>query len=223
VLFAIAIAFTMLHLPSVGQTMAGKTDAAREASLEAAGSLFSHRNLMLGVVAIFAYVGAEVAIGSLLVNFMGDPRIAGLPADVAGRYLSFYWGGAMVGRFIGAWVMVAVPPGRVLAFNAAAAVVLLLTSLATAGHVAMWSVLAIGLCNSIMFPTIFALALRGLGVRTGEGSGVLCMAIVGGAVVPVIQGFAADQAGLLASFAVPVVCYLFIVYYGLRGHRMVPR
>jgi FHS family L-fucose permease-like MFS transporter len=87
----------------------------------------------------------------------------------------------------------------------------------------MWSVLAIGLCNSIMFPTIFALALRGLGVRTGEGSGVLCMAIVGGAVVPVIQGFAADQAGLLPSFAVPVVCYLFIVYYGLRGHRTAPR
>jgi FHS family L-fucose permease-like MFS transporter len=223
VLFAIAIVFTALRLPNVGQTIAGKTDAARAASLDATGSLWSHRNLMLGVVAIFAYVGAEVAIGSLLVNFMGDQRIAGLPADVAGRYLSFYWGGAMIGRFIGAWVMVAVPPGRVLALNAAAAVVLLLTALATAGHVAMWSVLAIGLCNSIMFPTIFALALRGLGVRTGEGSGVLCMAIVGGAVVPVIQGFAADQAGLLPSFAVPVVCYLFIVYYGLRGHRTAPR
>jgi FHS family L-fucose permease-like MFS transporter len=219
VLFAIALVFMALRLPSVAETTAGKTEAARDASVGAVGSLWSHRNLVLGVVAIFAYVGAEVAIGSLLVNFMGDVRVAGLPADVAGRYLSFYWGGAMIGRFVGAWVMVTVQPGRVLAFNAALAVVLLSIALATAGQIAMWSVLAIGLCNSIMFPTIFALGLRGLGVRTGEGSGLLCMAIVGGAIVPVVQGFAADQIGLLPSFAVPIVCYVFIVYYGLAGHR----
>ena len=106
-----------------------------------------------------------------------------------------------------------------LAFNAAAAVVLLVVAMTTAGETAMWSVLAIGLCNSIMFPTIFALALTGLGKHTGEGSGVLCMAIVGGAIVPVIQGYFADTIGLLYSFAVPVVCYLYIVYYGLHGHR----
>ncbi len=178
---------------------------------------------MLGVIAIFVYVGGEVAIGSLLVNFMADPTIGALPEDVAGEYLSYYWGGAMVGRFVGALVMWFVRPGRVLAFNAAAAVVLLVVAMATAGETAMWSVLAIGLCNSIMFPTIFALALTGLGKRTGEGSGVLCMAIVGGAIVPVIQGYFADHIGILHSFAVPVACYLYIVFYGLSGHRPAAR
>jgi MFS transporter, FHS family, L-fucose permease len=214
VLFAIAVVFMMLRLPVVG---AGESAAA---SGEApAASLWSHRHLVLGVIAIFVYVGGEVAIGSLLVNFMADPAIGGLREDVAGEYLSYYWGGAMVGRFVGALVMWFVRPGRVLAFNAAAAVVLLVVAMTAAGETAMWAVLAIGLCNSIMFPTIFALALTGLGKHTGEGSGVLCMAIVGGAIVPVIQGYFADTVGLLYSFAVPLVCYLYIVFYGLRGHR----
>jgi FHS family L-fucose permease-like MFS transporter len=214
VLFVIAVVFTVLRLPAVG---AGERAAA--ASDGPAVSLWSQRHLVLGVIAIFVYVGGEVAIGSLLVNFMADPAIGGLPEDVAGEYLSYYWGGAMVGRFVGAAVMWFVRPGRVLAFNAAAAVVLLGVAMTTAGETAMWSVLAIGLCNSIMFPTIFALALTGLGRHTGEGSGVLCMAIVGGAIVPVIQGYFADTVGLLYSFAVPLVCYLYIVFYGLRGHR----
>jgi MFS transporter, FHS family, L-fucose permease len=212
VLFAIAAVFMGLKLPVV----AGATAAADGV---AERSIWSHRHLVLGVVAIFVYVGGEVAIGSLLVNFMADPAIGGLSPDVAGRYLSFYWGGAMVGRFIGAAVMVFVRPGRVLAFNAAVAVLLLIVAMVNGGEIAMWSVLAIGLCNSIMFPTIFALGLQGLGKRTGEGSGLLCMAIVGGAIVPVVQGFFADHIGLLPSFVVPLVCYLFIVFYGLRGHR----
>lgn len=216
VLFAIAGVFLLLRLPAVGgvAAAAGGVPVADDGR-----SLWSHRHLALGVVGIFVYVGGEVAIGSLLVNFMEDPAIGGLSADVAGRYLSLYWGGAMVGRFVGAAVMWYVRPGRVLAFNAAAAVALLAIAITSGGKLAMWSVLAIGLCNSIMFPTIFALALHGLGRRTGEGSGVLCMAIVGGAIVPVIQGFFADRIGLLQSFAVPLVCYLYIVYYGLRGHR----
>ena len=211
-LFAIAALFMVLKLPVVaGATAAADSVAER--------SIWSQRHLVLGVVAIFVYVGGEVAIGSLLVNFMADPAIGGLSPDVAGRYLSFYWGGAMVGRFIGAAVMVFVRPGRVLACNAAVAVLLLIVAMVNGGEIAMWSVLAIGLCNSIMFPTIFALALQGLGKRTGEGSGLLCMAIVGGAIVPVVQGFFADHMGLLLSFVVPLVCYLFIVFYGLRGHR----
>jgi MFS transporter, FHS family, L-fucose permease len=216
ILVAIAVLFTLLRLPAVGasERSADNDGGARDASL------WRHRHLVLGVIAIFVYVGGEVAIGSLLVNFMADPAIGNLPVDVAGRdYLWYYWGGAMVGRFVGALVMVYLRPGRVLAFNAAAAVVLLLVALASAGHIAMWSVLAIGLCNSIMFPTIFALALAGLGRHTGEGSGLLCMAIVGGAIVPVIQGYFADHVGLLNSFVVPVVCYLYIVFYGLYGHR----
>jgi FHS family L-fucose permease-like MFS transporter len=215
VLFAIAIVFAALRLPAVGaEQPIGNATAAMPAV-----PVWRHRHLVLGVVAIFVYVGGEVAIGSLLVNFMADRSIGGLPESVAGQYLSYYWGGAMVGRFVGAAVMWKVPPGRVLAFNATAAVVLLLVALATAGETAMWCVLAVGLCNSIMFPTIFALALSGLGQRTGEGSGMLCMAIVGGAIVPVIQGFAADHIGILSSFIVPMACYLYIVFYGLRGHK----
>ena len=215
VLFAIAVLFAALRLPAVGagEPVAGAQSAERQASV------WSHRHLVLGVVAIFVYVGGEVAIGSLLANFMMDPTIGGLPQQVAGKYLSYYWGGAMVGRFVGAFVMMFVRPGRALAFNASVAVVLLCVAVASAGHTAMWSVLAIGLCNSIMFPTIFALALVGLGRHTGEGSGMLCMAIVGGAIVPVIQGYFADHVGILNSFAVPVVCYLYIVFYGLYGHR----
>ncbi len=215
VLFVIAILFALLRLPAVG------ADEPALASKEGARAtpVWSHRHLVLGVVAIFVYVGGEVAIGSLLVNFMMDESIAGLPQQAAGQHLSYYWGGAMVGRFVGALAMVYLKPGRVLAFNATAAVVLLLIAVASAGHTAMWSVLAIGLCNSIMFPTIFALALVGLGRHTGEGSGLLCMAIVGGAIVPVIQGYFADHVGILNSFFVPVVCYLYIVFYGLYGHR----
>ncbi|HET7130887.1 MAG TPA: sugar MFS transporter [Gammaproteobacteria bacterium] len=212
VLFAIAVAFVVLRLPSVGGAGGPK-------SAEPRASLWSHRHLVLGVVAIFVYVGGEVAIGSLLVNFMADPSIAGLPEQVAGSYVSYYWGAAMVGRFVGAAVMWFVRPGRVLAFNAVAAVALLAAAMLTAGETAMWCVLAVGFFNSIMFPTIFALALEGLGKHTGEGSGVLCMAIVGGAIVPVVQGFFADHVGLLPSFVVPLVCYLYIFYYGLRGHR----
>ena len=215
VLFVIAVLFAALRLPAVG---AGES-AAGAASVEREASVWGHRHLVLGVVAIFVYVGGEVAIGSLLANFMMDPAIGGLPQQVAGKYLSYYWGGAMVGRFVGAFAMMFVRPGRALAFNAAIAVVLLIVAITSAGQTAMWSVLAIGLCNSIMFPTIFALALVGLGRHTGEGSGMLCMAIVGGAIVPVIQGYFADRIGILSSFAVPVVCYLYIVFYGLYGHR----
>jgi FHS family L-fucose permease-like MFS transporter len=187
-----------------------------------AGSVWSYRPLVLGAVAIFLYVGAEVSIGSFFVNFVEQPEIAGLPAAVAGTYLSFYWGGAMVGRFVGSFVLRYRQPGSVLAFNALAAAVLLGVAMAAAGPTAMWAIIAIGLFNSIMFPTIFTLAIEGLGRRTGEGSGVLCMAIVGGAIVPVAMGWLADHMSLLYSFALPLVCYLYIAYYGRSGHRLVP-
>lgn len=181
-------------------------------------SVWAYRHLVLGALAIFAYVGAEVAIGSFLINFMGAPEIAGLTEEVAAKYLALYWGGAMVGRFVGAAVLRKVRPGRLLAFNAFVVAILLVTAMLVAGKAAMWALLAIGLFNSIMFPTIFSLAIEGLGKHTGEGSGVVCMAIVGGAVVPLIQGVFADNIGLLYSFCIPVLCYLYIAYYGLRGH-----
>jgi FHS family L-fucose permease-like MFS transporter len=219
-LFAIAVMFSQFKLPVVKGTDA-TTAAADDHNVP---SVWKHSHLVLGAVAIFMYVGGEVAIGSYLVNLMAQPEVAGLQENVAARYVSLYWGGAMVGRFIGAAVLRAVKPGYVLAFNATCAILLLIVAMTSAGKVAMWAVLAIGLFNSIMFPTIFTLGIARLGRHTGEGSGVLCMAIVGGALVPVLQGYFADKIGLLPSFFVPAMCYAYIVFYGLKGHvvRSVP-
>lgn len=215
-LFLIALAFSQFHLPSIAATTESAESGVAPADLP---SVWSFRHLVLGAVGIFMYVGAEVSIGSFLVNFMARPEIAGLSESAAGKYLSLYWGGAMIGRFIGAAVLRKVKPGYVLAFNAAMVVLLLALAMASGGMLAMWAVIAIGLFNSIMFPTIFTLAIDGLGPRTGEGSGVLCMAIVGGALVPVLQGYVADITGILPSFIIPLVCYLYIVHYGVSGHR----
>jgi FHS family L-fucose permease-like MFS transporter len=173
---------------------------------------------VLGVIGIFMYVGAEVSIGSFLVNYMMNPDVGGLTEGAAGKHLSLYWGGAMVGRFVGSALLQKFKPGTVLAVNAACAAALLLIAIASSGAVSMWAVLAIGLFNSIMFPTIFTLAIAKLGPRTGEGSGVLCMAIVGGAIVPVVMGFFADRIGIRLAYIVPVLCYAYIVFYGLKGH-----
>lgn len=182
-------------------------------------SVWAHRPLVLGAVGIFVYVGAEVSIGSFLVNFMGRPEIAGLSESDAGKYLSLYWGGAMVGRFIGVAILAKFRPGHVLALNAFIVTALLLVAMVFAGRLAMWMLLLVGLFNSIMFPTIFTLAIKGLGELTSKGAGVLCMAIVGGAFVPLIQGFCADYIGVLYSFSIPLACYLYIAFYGLRGCR----
>jgi FHS family L-fucose permease-like MFS transporter len=215
-LFVIAVLIALVRLPQVEASESVELDTAATSL----SSVWQYRHLVLGAVAIFVYVGAEVSIGSFLVNFMGRPEIAGLPEDVAGKYLSLYWGGAMVGRFIGAAVLTRVQPAYVLIANAAATVLLLVSAMTFAGETAMWSLLAIGLFNSIMFPTIFTLAIAGLGRHTGAGSGVLCMAIVGGAIVPVLQGMFADRISLLYSFVIPLVCYLYIAHYGYKGHRI---
>ena len=188
--------------------------------LDAGRSVLSHRNLVLGAIAIFLYVGGEVSIGSFLVNYMGEANIGGLPPATAAKYVSYYWGMAMVGRFIGFAVMRYVSPGKVLGFNAACAMALILTSILSDGSLAMWAILAVGLFNSIMFPTIFSMALHRLGKLTGNGSGILCMAIVGGAIVPFVQGFFADQIGIQLSFYVPMACYAFILYFGAKYSRM---
>ena len=214
-LFVIAIVFSRLKLPQISADTPLK-DAANAG--DRTRSVWQYRHLVLGAVAIFVYVGAEVTIGSFLVNFMAQDSVASLPERTAGQYLSFYWGGAMVGRFIGSAILTRVRAGRLLAFNAACVVVLLLVGMTVEGPMAMYAVLAIGLFNSIMFPTIFTLGIANLGKHTGEGSGVLCMAIVGGAIVPVIGGYVADLSTIAISFVVPAVCYLYIVYYGLKGH-----
>jgi FHS family L-fucose permease-like MFS transporter len=216
VLFAIAVAIGVLPLPSISER---DTPGAHAGERGPSRSVWAYRHLVLGALAIFVYVGAEVGIGSFLVNFMGQTQIASLPPEVAGKYLSLYWGGAMVGRFIGSVVMVRVRPAAVLSFNAIIVTLLIMIELTMTGHAAMWALLAVGLFNSIMFPTIFALAIDGLGERTGEGSGILCMAIVGGAILPELQGWLADSIGILHSFVVPLVCYLYIAFYGLKGYR----
>jgi FHS family L-fucose permease-like MFS transporter len=217
-LLAIAAAFSRFRLPlSVDNPERGPAPRAEAAR---ANGLWQHRHLVLGVVAIFLYVGAEVSIGSVLVSFMAQPEVGGLSERAAGSYLSLYWGAAMVGRFIGAGLLRMFDAGRVLACCAVGAVLLLIASMSFSGNLAMGAALAVGLCNSIMFPTIFALSVAELGPRTGEGSGLLCMAIVGGAIVPVIMGFLADRIGLTLSLCVPMVCYAYIVHYGLLGHRV---
>jgi len=182
--------------------------------------VLAQRHLVLGAIGIFLYVGAEVSIGSFLINFIGEPQIAGLPHAAAAHYVSIYWGGAMVGRFIGFAVMRVVSPGKTLAFNSLAAIALVLLATFAQGDVAMWAILAVGLCNSIMFPTIFSMALHGLGRHTGQASGILCMAIVGGALVPFAQGALADSLGVQVSFLLPAACYGFILYFGIRYASM---
>lgn len=216
VLFVMAAIFAFLKLPEV-EAESGTEEAGRE-GLEP-GSAWGYRHLKLAALGLFLYVGAEVSIGSFLVNYLGQPFIGTLTQVQAARYVSFYWGGAMVGRFLGSALQRVIAPGRLLAFNACVAATLTVATMATTGALAMWSVLVIGLFNSIMFPTIFSLGLTGLGPHTGQGSGILCMAIVGGAILPLLQGLIADSLGIHHAFLLPFLCYLYIAYYGWAGHR----
>jgi MFS transporter, FHS family, L-fucose permease len=184
-----------------------------------ADSIWRHRNLVLGTIGILAYVGAEVSIGSFLINYFSLPEIAGLSAAIAAGFVSLYWAGSMIGRFLGAGILERIKPGYVLASCAIAAAALVALSMATGGRTAMWSILAVGLFNSIMFPTIFSLGVAELGPLTGNGSGILTMAIVGGAIFPVIQGVIADHVGIHHAFFLPVLCYLYILFYGLSGSK----
>jgi FHS family L-fucose permease-like MFS transporter len=192
-----------------------------EARAEQKGNdtIWKHPSLTLAAIGIFAYVGAEVSIGSFLVNYFGLPEVRGLSAKTAAGFVSFYWGGAMIGRFLGAGILRRVKAGYALAFCAVAAATLVTVSMLVSGYVAMWTMLSVGLFNSVMFPTIFSLGEAELGPLTGSGSGLLNMAIVGGAIVPLLVGSMADRVGLHHAFVIPVICYLYIVYYGLRGSK----
>ncbi|HVC02973.1 MAG TPA: sugar MFS transporter [Steroidobacteraceae bacterium] len=182
-------------------------------------TLLARPRFGFGALCIFLYVGAEVSIGSLIVLYLMQPSVWGAAAEEAGKHVPLYWGGAMVGRFVGAYFLRIFSPGKVLALVAGGAMLLLLASANTAGIASGWTLLAIGLCNSIMFPTIFSLASEGLGARAAEGSGIICMAIVGGAVVPWVTGHTADLIGLKAALAVPAVCYALILAFGIYARR----
>jgi FHS family L-fucose permease-like MFS transporter len=213
-LLVLAAIFAFLKLPHIesAEVIEGE---------KIAGSAWHYRHLVLGALGIFVYVGAEVSIGSFLVLFLGEAHIAGLEETQAAKYLTYYWGGAMLGRFIGAAVMQKVDAGKTLAFNAVCSVILIAITLLSSGSIAMWAILLVGLFNSIMFPTIFSLALSGLGKHTSQGSGILCLAIVGGAILPLLQGFLADSTSIQFAFILPLICYLYIVFYGAKGSKVV--
>ena len=210
IIFAVVIA--MFKLPAI-------PEAERHNVTGEKISLWKYRQLVLGAVGIFVYVGAEVSIGSFLINYFGQREIGNLPELMAAKYVTYYWGGAMVGRFIGSAILQKVKTGAVLGTAAIAACTLVCISMLTTGHVAMWSIILVGLFNSVMFPSIFTLGIAKLGPLTGDGSGILVMAIVGGAILPVLQGALADRFGIHHAFVLPAICYLYILYYALRGSR----
>ena len=209
-LIVMALIFAFLRLPKLGK---------KDASISVTGAAWQYRHLVLGALGIFVYVGAEVGIGSFLVSFITQPDIGALEAKTASHYIAWYFGGAMLGRFIGAVVMQYLSPGKVLAFNAVCAVLLLAVTILTGGKLAMFAILLVGLCNSIMFPTIFSLAIAGLKQHTSQGSGILCLAIVGGAVLPLAQAALADNFGVQLAFIIPLLCYVYIAWYGAVGSK----
>jgi MFS transporter, FHS family, L-fucose permease len=274
-LVAIAVMFALFKLPKI--EAATNTDGSAAARDDRHKNAWAYRHLVLGAIGIFVYVGAEVSIGSFLVNYFNE--LLSMPAVEAGKYVALYWGGAMIGRFFGAITLSGMAdsnrkniyvglifllaialslyitkeyqnfsnftisgfsntliflllvfinyiafnigkakPGRTVTILALCAAVLVVVSMFTYGYFAMYAILAVGLFNSIMFPTIFTLAIDGLGKHTGQGSGILCTAIVGGAIIPVIQGAFADNIGIHHAFFLPVLCYLYIAYYGMKGH-----
>jgi len=208
-LVAAALLFRFIKLPVLAHVEAQETDSE--------DSVWNHRPLVLGALAIFLYVGGEVSIGSFLVNYFSESSIAGLSSAEAGEMVAYYWGAAMIGRLVGAALMNYIAATKYLAINALIAIVMIVVSMNTTGDTAMWSILAVGFFNSIMFPTIFTMAVKGLGSMTSKGSGLVCQAIVGGALIPVVQGVAADSIGIQLSFIVPMLCYIYIGWYALRG------
>jgi MFS transporter, FHS family, L-fucose permease len=221
VLFCLAVGLAAIKLKpgqaALDQTQDFRPGAYKDQPANPASIWRSHW-LIAGAVGIFTYVGAEVSIGSLLVNFMELPRIAGLTESRAATFLMFYWGGAMIGRFIGAAILKRVPTGPVLGSAGLCACFFVMLAVASRGHIAMYALLAVGFCNSIMFPSIFSLGLQGLGSLTSKGSSLMIAAIVGGAIIPLATGRLADRVGLQMAFLVPSICYIYIAVFGFRNN-----
>jgi len=215
VLFLLALFVWMFRLPALTEST-DKGDHDRHGFAD----VLRHPHVLFGVLGIFFYVGAEVSIGSFMVNYLSMPDIGHISEQEAAKYVSWYWGGAMVGRFVGSGLMAAISPRKLLATFAAINALLVLTTMLSTGTTAMVSIIAIGLFNSIMFPTIFALGIERLGPMTSKASSLLIMAIVGGAVIPQLQGVLADHVGLQHAFALPLLCYLYIVFYGASGSKI---
>lgn len=217
-LILLAVALALYRFPRLEVTqdfrptsLSGKAD-----------SVWNHSHLYLGAIAIFIYVGAEVSIGTFLAKYLADPLIGNLSLQHATQLVTFYWGGMMVGRFVGAALMQRIAANKMLVLAGVGAGLLVLCSLLGTGHIALVAILSVGLFNSIMFPTIFTLAVAELGPLTGRGSGLLVQAIVGAALIPVLMGHFADRYGIHHALLLPLLCYLFIIFYGWRGYRIAP-
>jgi len=224
-LIIIAFVISRIALPTINTAI---SDTDSQSDSDGRTSAWGYSNLVFGVIGIFAYVGGEVSIGSYLINYFEQPEIAGLNHETGAEFVSYYWGGAMVGRFIGAYVLNKVRPNLVLAAHALLVIALILLSINSTGSMAMWSIIAVGLFNSIMFPTIFTLAVKGIGKFTTQGSGFLSTAIVGGAIVPVLYGatvdfvrgeYGSEALGLRVAFVIPILCYLYIAWFGFKGYK----
>lgn len=219
-LLVLAVIFAFLKLPKLGKESDSAAQSQQVEGFVDLGSVWQYRHLLFGALGIFVYVGAEVAIGSFLVGFLTLDHISSLTEQQAAHYISYYFAGAMIGRFIGAVVMQKFDAGKVLACHGLLAIVLIIMAMTGQGGFAMWALLLVGLCNSIMFPTIFSLALQGLGKYTSQGSGILCLAIVGGAIIPLLQGVLADNIGVQLALVLPIGCYLYITYFALFGSKV---
>lgn len=218
-LVALAAVIAAYRLPQI--STAPDTVESEDPNSRTAITLWRQRHLILGVLGIFVYVGAEVAIGSFLVNYFSQPDIGAMTEKAASVYVSFYWGFAMIGRFIGSAVLQKMEANKLLGLVAIAAFALVALSMLTFGHLAMWSIILVGLFNSVMFPSIFTLGIAGLGPLTGKGSGLLVAAIVGGAIIPVAEGALADRIGIHHAFILPALCYIYIAYYGFVGSKQI--
>lgn len=217
----LGLAAVLVVIAIIFWTRRAALDRRRVERVEAGGllALMKRGRLAFGALCIFVYVGAEVSIGSVMINYLGETRTLGLAARDAGVLLSYYWLGALVGRLAGGFLLKLVRPGIVLAAFSACAVLLIALSASTGGAIAGWSLIAVGLANSIMFPTIFSLAVEGLDADAPRASGVLCTAIVGGAIVPLLTGVVADEAGLMIALIVPAACYFVIAAFGISAAR----
>lgn len=213
VLVVLAFVIARAKLPTLGEETR-RANAEERKHL----SLWKHRNLVFGVPAIFIYLIAEIGVANLFINFVSQPSIGNMTHATASNYLVLLWGGMMVGRFAGAFMMRRVPADQVLAAFAFAAFVVMIAAATLQGPIAMWALILVGLCHSIMFPTIFALGIKGLGSLTEEGSGLLITAIAGGALV-VVQGWLADRYGLQNSFFLTAACELYVLWYAIWGSR----
>ncbi len=213
VLILLAIIVYFLKLPDVRQT----AEEISERNHDGKTSVFEYPHFVLGAAGIFFYVGAEVSIGSFLILTMKE--VANIAEEVGAKYIAFYWGGAMVGRFLGSFIMSKIAPNKCLAFNASVSLVLIIFAIAAGGYVGMVALIAIGFFNSIMFPTIFSLGTKNLGKFTSQASGIINMAIVGGALVPPIQGLLADYHGIIISYIVPLFCYVYILFFAILGFK----